>query len=481
MSNVMDPYAKFGTYYSDIGSSTSDYVRSFISQKNFLSSKESLDEFEAEFKVSLLMLTSFLGHLDLVSTILNTSYVDINKGVESVYNATPLHVAVIHEHLDIVHVLLSYEANVNIKTYPVPPLIIAITQNNIKIARALIEAGANIDERDGINYCTALIYASLAVKPVLVETLMQSGADVNATSKSGMNPVHALTLIKIEASNITEVDRNEILLLLIHGKADINAQAKNGNTPLHYAVRTGLTNVIKMLLRAGADPDKLNKVGMTPLGESIEYPFRMKLPNPAYLRDIVKLLVEEGADTNLSNPLAIATNPRIMDKEIIELLIDNGAKDKCFILHKSSTSPLLQTLLYNRTDLAKLILQNEVDPNCVMVTVISCISTFTLAINSGEIEIVRELIRQGADPTVSMRLCKNLTHFHSDIIFLTTAITKLVYTDAEAFEIVDFLITAGLDVNDKQTFNKNSMDILEASILNNYTAVSSRIIDAGLI
>ena len=67
------------------------------------------------------------------------------------------------------------------------------------------------------------------------------------------------------------------------------------NTPLHYAVRNGLTDLVRILLVVGAKTDKLNNHGITPLCLSII------LPSAANRRVIVKLLVEEGANTNLSN------------------------------------------------------------------------------------------------------------------------------------------------------------------------------------
>ena len=265
----MNPSTEPGASYSDIGSTTVNFVRSWIFHKNYSSSKNALETFEDEFKVSLLILTSFLGQLDIVSSILSTSYVDINQGYESVHNATALHVAVVRNHVDIVEMLLTAGADVNSKTYPFPPLIIAITyNNNIKIANTLIEAGANIDEKDGRHDLTALLYATLIIKPKLVDILIKSGADVNVTGKSDMSPLHTVMWSKT-ASKIIEEDRNQVISLLIDAKADIDAGDMYDNTPLHYATKNALAGSVKILLVAGANPDKLNKHGVTPLGYSI--------------------------------------------------------------------------------------------------------------------------------------------------------------------------------------------------------------------
>ena len=40
----------------------------------------------------------------------------------------------------------------------------------------------------------------------------------------------------------------------------MNAPGRDGNTPLHYAVAVNSKPVVEMLLHAGADPRKTNKV-----------------------------------------------------------------------------------------------------------------------------------------------------------------------------------------------------------------------------
>ena len=195
----------------------------------------------------------------------------------------------------------------------------------------------------------------------------------------------------------------------------------------------------------------------------------------------MKLLVNEGADTNLSNstygnPLVVTTGSNNMDKEYIELLINNGASDRRSIQNNSPYSPLYQTLLFNRPDVAKIILQNEVDPNYVDVSGQACRSTLMEAIRLGDIEIIRELIRRGADPIIRTKMCQNISYFLNELEYLAFSMKEL-YSEEEAFEIVNFLINAGLNINEKH--NTRFMDILEASIISNYTTVMNSIIDAG--
>ena len=52
---------------------------------------------------------------------------------------------------------------------------------------------------------------------------------------------------------------------LIEAGADPNALDKNGVTPLHRAVRTRCAAAVKALLEGGADPRRKNKNGSTPM------------------------------------------------------------------------------------------------------------------------------------------------------------------------------------------------------------------------
>ena len=54
------------------------------------------------------------------------------------------------------------------------------------------------------------------------------------------------------------------------------------------------------------------------------------------------------------------------------------------------------------------------------------------------------------------------------------------YTDDEAAEIVELLLEAGADINEKQYhYGERTPDILLFSILQNYTKVANKIIEKG--
>ena len=53
----------------------------------------------------------------------------------------------------------------------------------------------------------------------------------------------------------TEQDKAKIVQELLNNDADINALDSRGKTPLHLAVSAKTTEVVKVLLKRGADPD----------------------------------------------------------------------------------------------------------------------------------------------------------------------------------------------------------------------------------
>ena len=100
----------------------------------------------------------------------------------------------------------------------------------------------------------------------------------------------------------------------------------------------------------------------------------------------LSILLENDADPNLSNSpnfwtallLAVLFYQDDMDTEMVEILISYGASDK-YSCHPT-LSPLYLSLLWKETELAKLILVNEVNANYVTLDNISCSSSLQAAI-----------------------------------------------------------------------------------------------------
>lgn len=101
-----------------------------------------------------------------------------------------------------------------------------------------------------------------------------------------------------------------------------------GDSPLHVATRNNSTNVAKILLSFGADPNAINNKGFTAIDEAIQN------KNP----EILQLLIESGAkvnvtDKNMDSPLMLAHDmlndePNNKDLKKIIKLITNASKNE---------------------------------------------------------------------------------------------------------------------------------------------------------
>jgi ankyrin repeat protein/L-ascorbate metabolism protein UlaG (beta-lactamase superfamily) len=173
-------------------------------------------------------------------------------------------------------------------------------------------------------------------------------------------------------------------------KADpdmVNLKDNSGRTPLHWAARNDHLNVVKFLVKNGADVNAEDKRGIIPLyysvwlGENYEIAeclvnsgadINSKRNSQSLLflasRDgkekIAELLVKKGADLNQQD--AVGKTPLYISVEqkyhnIVELLLNNGAK--IFIKDNFGRTPLHQSAIEGYIQIATLLLASGADVN----------------------------------------------------------------------------------------------------------------------
>lgn len=103
-----------------------------------------------------------------------------------------------------------------------------------------------------------LHYAARDGDAALAASLIKQGHDVKLSDKAGWTPLHF-------AAQASSVDCARILL---DSGATLDAEDSNGNTPLSTAVfnSKGFGDLIIFLLLKGADPEKKNHHGQSPIG-----------------------------------------------------------------------------------------------------------------------------------------------------------------------------------------------------------------------
>lgn len=140
----------------------------------------------------------------------------------------------------------------------------------------LLEVGANPNLRNNDGQ-TALMYASILGEENIFQTLLEYGADINV--KNGVNDT-ALSLVCDglvfevgEEGFIRDCEgraTNIVRMLIERGVSDVDA-GRQSWTPLMTASIRGYSEVVKMLLEAGADPNLENYDGLTALGLAYEW------------------------------------------------------------------------------------------------------------------------------------------------------------------------------------------------------------------
>ena len=100
-----------------------------------------------------------------------------------------------------------------------------------------------------------LMLAALKGQLPMVKRLIDRKAEVN---KPGWAPLH------YAATNAEPVSVELVRLLLEH-HAYIDAESPNKTTPLMMAARYGTPDVVRLLLEEGADPTLRNEQGLTAL------------------------------------------------------------------------------------------------------------------------------------------------------------------------------------------------------------------------
>jgi ankyrin repeat protein len=342
----------------------------------------------------------------------------------------------------------------------------AARAGDAELVQMLVYAGANVKATTRLGAYTPLMMAAQAGQPAAVAALIAGGADVKATSTTGTTPL----MFAAQSGDTRAVT------MLVEGGADVNArETAMGQTPLMFAAAYDRIDVVKLLLAHGADVTATSKVvdlsklsspeeefgnqrrrpqdngegGQRPpdvAGVTRQYRYNELVGTsggfaPLHFAarqghfDVVKALVEAGADVNQLNPgdkstpLVVATINGYFD--IGSYLLEKGANPN--LASDNGVAPLYGTLnlqwapkaLYPQPqayrqqqtsylDYMKQLLDKGANPNARLnrkvwysgynfdlagVDEIGA-TPFWRAAYGGDVEAMKLLVSHGADPTI---------------------------------------------------------------------------------
>ena len=200
------------------------------------------------------------GDLELVRALIKAG---ANVKLENQFGTSALTEAAIIGSAPIIEALLKAGADPNFRTPDgETPLMAAARSGKVDAAKALLDAGADINAKETWGGQSALMWAAAQSHADMVKFLASKGANLNDHGK---------------------INQWERKIIQEPRPKDMN---KGGFTPLHYAAREGCAACVQNLLAAGADPDSEDPDRETPL--------LLALENMHF--DTAAVLVKGGAD-----------------------------------------------------------------------------------------------------------------------------------------------------------------------------------------
>src|SRR5215468_4931568 len=219
-----------------------------------------------------------------------------NPNVLSADGATAIMYASANDDLDLVRALIKAGAKVNLKNrFGTSAMTEAAIIGSVPVIDALLKAGADANTKNPEGE-TALMEVARSGKVEAAKLLVAAGADVNAKeSWGGQSAVMWAAaqsqpeMIKLLASRGADVNARGVIhqwerkVITEPRPKDMN---KGGFTPLIYAAREGCVECARQLITAGADPDLEDPDRVTPLNMSL---LNLHFEFAAYM-------IEAGAD-----------------------------------------------------------------------------------------------------------------------------------------------------------------------------------------
>ena len=186
------------------------------------------------------------GDLDQVKKLIEKHPESLKIRQRSIY---PLHFAVRLGKIDIVELLISKGADVNIFNKKISefapreftPVTEAIRINHIEMIKMFVKHGADVHKTTSLGE-SYLHFAAFLNRREIARYFIDSGVDVNIKKKGDLTPLHIASVTGYK----------DVAELLLEKGADLNARSTDGGTPLHFALAAGNQEIVELLKSKGA-------------------------------------------------------------------------------------------------------------------------------------------------------------------------------------------------------------------------------------
>ena len=292
----------------------------------------------------------------------------------------------------------------------------------------------------------------------IIKYLIEHGADVNVKNKHNTTPLMIACSKKntpplFEGDHCflydSEILNIEVVKYLIEHGADINAKNINNNTPLILACcYCEDIELIIYLLMHGAEVNAITKTGETPLLITSQLNNRNK-------KTIIRYLIAFGADVNAINNEGYTTLMNIcMSRdnmyEILKCLIDLGVDVNAKNNEMETATMIALRNMYVGSDFLTYLIEQEICSNKDN-TFLGTYLLNAVQMENPKWEIINYLIEKGADVnTMDSQKCIPLHYvcgkrFIEDLFF-----NDVLVRENEAIEVIHKLLNHGSSVNAKK-------------------------------
>ena len=201
-----------------------------------------------------------------------------------------------------------------------PAIDYAIHNNNIPLAKLLIENGFNVNL---IYYArSALHFACVRMYDEMAKLLLDSGADPDLRYPDGSSLLLRLVTLTCDS----QADYTPYITLLLDRGANVNlAYERTGQTALMIAGSSANIDMVKLLLDHDADPNI-----HYPDGSSLLLKLVMATCDKhGNYFPYITLLLNHGANVNIAHSVtgqtALMTAAQAQDVDLVKLLLEHGA------------------------------------------------------------------------------------------------------------------------------------------------------------
>ena len=315
--------------------------------------------------------------------------------------------------VEAVQAALAAGADANACSYSeIPMLLHAMGVNQHAVAVALLDGGANVNAINPHNGATAIIMSIIHGNAVVLQSLLNYGADSSVTFEKGLTALHFAA----------QQDKPDCLRVLINNGAALDAQRTDGCTALIDATHKESNACVKLLLNGGADANVLAD------GWSV-----IRTAGESGNCEIMRMLLEHGADTTTNSAaLAVLTAVILNNLPCVNLLLNAGASTE-FCDPTSGDAPLAVAAQRGFVDVMRALLEHRADINAKSIQGLTAVH---FAIQQNNLQCLELLVARGAS------LGAQVTHGEA------TSNTALFYTAQYGRrEAMRVLLRAGADVN----------------------------------